>query len=353
MRTRTSRIAAGAGALAALGAAATGWELTRRRDAASLAADPDRDVLDAPLPGRGRTVVAADGTRLAVWEAGPRAGPAVVLVHGWGMGTRFWLHQLRELSRDHRVIAYDQRGHAASGRPPSGDHSVEALGGDLETVLEACLPEGRRAVLVGHSMGAMTILAWAADHPRSVDRRAHAAVLADTGVDELVPTFFAELGVARVVADTVGVRAFRARLPGPRRTTPLSSRAVRRIATGPAAPPSAVALTEQLFLDCPADVRSAFGATLSSLDLAHGPARLTVPTTVVTGTHDRLTPPVHARRLAEALPDATLVEIPDAGHQAPLERPDHFTPVVRAHTAGGDARPGREATGSSASGRTA
>lgn len=333
MPTRASRIATAAGALTVAAGAATAWELARRGDAERLAADPARAALDAPLPGRARTVTAHDGTPLAVQEAGPADGPPVVLVHGWGMGARFWFHQLRDLSADHRVIAYDQRGHAASGRPPTGDHSVEALGRDLESVLAACVPEGRRAVVVGHSMGAMSILSWADGHPASVTERAHAAVLADTAADELLSTFFAELGLARVLADTVGVRAFRAPLPAPRRTTPLSSRAVQRAALGPTAPPSSVALTEQLFLDCPADVRSAFAAALASLDLTQALARLTVPTTVVTGTHDRLTPPVHARRLADRLPDARPVELAGAGHQAPLEQPERFTPVVRRHTA--------------------
>jgi pimeloyl-ACP methyl ester carboxylesterase len=323
------RTAAAAAAGVGLAAAATGWWALHRRDRARLAADPDADILEAPLPGRGRTVWADDGTPLAVHAAGPVDAPPVVLAHGWGMASRFWVHQVRDLARDHRVIAYDQRGHGSSGTPPTSDHSLDALAGDLHAVLRAAVPDPRRALLVGHSMGAMTIVAWARHRAGRVAEHAHGAVLADTGVDQLHSTFFAELGVARLVADTVGVRALRSRLPVPSRTTPVSARVTRAVACGDEPSPSAVALTEQLFLDCPADVRSAFGATLSDLDLADAVEHLRLPTTVVTGTADRLTPPVHAERLAAALPHAELVELEGAGHQAPLEEPEAFNELLR------------------------
>jgi pimeloyl-ACP methyl ester carboxylesterase len=322
---RGAAVAAGIG----VGALAAGWLALHRHDRDRLAADPHAHVLDAPLPGRGRTVWAEDGTPLAVHEAGPFDAPPVVFAHGWGMGSRFWFHQLRDLAADHRVVAFDQRGHGSSGSPPSGDHSLDALAGDLDAVLDATVRDGHRPLLVGHSMGAMTIVAWARRCSDRIAERTRGAVLADTGVDQLHSTFFAELGIARLVADTVGVRAFRSKLPVPSRTTPISSRVTRAIACGEAPSPSAVALTEQLFLDCPADVRSAFGATLSDLDLSDAVEHLRVPTLVVTGTADRLTPPVHAHRLAEALPEAELVELPGAGHQAPLEEPDTFTALLR------------------------
>ncbi|MFA9443979.1 alpha/beta fold hydrolase [Egicoccus sp. AB-alg6-2] len=329
MATRRTKLTGAAVGLAGIVGAAATWEWSRRRNLAQLLADPERDILDAPLPGMGRTVVSADGTRLAVWEAGPIDGPVVVFAHGWGMGVRFWIHQLRELSNDHRVIAYDQRGHVASGRAADGDYSTDAFAADLDAVLTTCVPADRRALLVGHSMGAMSIIAWADAQPGPVADRVHGAVLASTGVDQLNSTFFAELGFAKLVADTLGARAFTSRLPLPHGPSPVGHRATAYIAVGKDAPPSAIVLTEQLFLDCPADVRSAIGVTIGRLDLRHALAKLSVPTTVVVGTDDRLTPPVHAQRLVEALPDAELLEFEGAGHQAPLERHHDFTKLVR------------------------
>ncbi|MFA9431718.1 alpha/beta fold hydrolase [Egicoccus sp. AB-alg2] len=329
MVTRRTKWAGAATGLASLAGAVATWELTRRRDRRRLLDDPEHDILDAPLPGIGRTVVSADGTRLAVWEAGPVDGPVVVFAHGWGMGVRFWIHQLRDLAVDHRVIAYDQRGHAASGRPTDGDYSADALADDLEAVLRTCVPAGRTALLVGHSMGAMSIVAWANARDGRLEDRAHAAILAQTGVDQLHSTFFAELGVAKLLADTVGARAMTSRLPLPPGPNPVGYRVTAHFAHGQDAPPSAIALTEQLFLDTPADVRSAIGVMMSSLDLTRGVTKLAIPTTVVMGTADRLTPPVHSRRLVAALPNAQLVELEGAGHQAPLERHHEFTRLVR------------------------
>jgi len=333
MASRRSKLAGTATGLASLAGAVATWELTRRRDRRRLLGDPEHDILTAPLPGMGRTVVSADGTRLAVWEAGPIDGPIVVFAHGWGMAVRFWIHQLRDLAPDHRVIAYDQRGHAASGKATDGDYSADALGADLDAVLRACVPAGRSALVVGHSMGAMSIIAWAAAQDGSLDDRVHGAILAQTGVDQLHSAFFAELGIAKLLADTVGARAMTSRLPLPAGPSPVGYRVVAHFAHGQDAPPSAIAMTEQLFLDTPADVRSAIGVMMSSLDLTLGVAKLTVPTTVVLASADRLTPPVHANRLVEALPDAHLLTLEGAGHQAPLERHLEFTALVRERAA--------------------
>jgi pimeloyl-ACP methyl ester carboxylesterase len=315
--------AAGAAALAG------SWEAARRRDVSRLEADPDRDVLDAPLPGRATRVTSWDGTRLAARIAGPQDAPAtVVLAHGWGMGSRFWIHQLRELARRHRVIAYDQRGHADSEQPASRDYSIEALAGDLGVVVEQLATGDRPLLAVGHSLGGMSTLAATGNGAGPLDGRLDGAVLVDTAASHLTASVFAGLGAVEEAASAVGARALRARLPVPRRTTPVSARATRLAALGPEASPAAVALTEQLFLDCPVDVRAAVGASLGALDLNEHLPDFTVPTTVVVGTSDRLTPPGHARRLVEALPEAELVELDAVGHQAPLEQPEAVNEIV-------------------------
>ncbi|WP_244205816.1 alpha/beta fold hydrolase, partial [Streptomyces bobili] len=74
--------------------------------------------------------------------------------------TAFWAAQIRALSADHRVIAYDQRGHGRT--PASAACSADLLADDLEAVLTATLAPGERAVIAGHSMGGMTIMAASA-----------------------------------------------------------------------------------------------------------------------------------------------------------------------------------------------
>ncbi|GFN04605.1 hypothetical protein Smic_31610 [Streptomyces microflavus] len=98
-----------------------------------------------PVPANELFVTSADGSRIHVELHGPEDAPAVVLAHGWTCNTRFWAAQIRDLAADHRVIAYDQRGHGLTPEPGPGGYSVNALADDLEAVLAATLaPGGKR-----------------------------------------------------------------------------------------------------------------------------------------------------------------------------------------------------------------
>lgn len=269
--TPSARMAVAAG-VSGVGAAGATWEVARRRAAARLEADPDHDILDAPLPGEPFTVTSRDGTVLHGRVAGPEGAPTVVLVHGWGMAMRYWIHQLRELSTDHRVVVYDLRGHGISDRAADGDYSFEAFGADLAAVLAAqvrddAVAAGALPVIAGHSLGAMTVMAWAQNGTGPVSSRAAGVVLFDTAVTTRVAAEFALLGVAKQVMSAAGRHAMRVRIPIPRRTAPLSSAVIRRISLSASASPVAVAVTEQLFLDVPASIRSAVATTLAAFDL--------------------------------------------------------------------------------------
>jgi pimeloyl-ACP methyl ester carboxylesterase len=314
----------------ALGAVAAGttWEAVHRRDVARLEADPHRHVLTDVPPGRPTGMTTRDGTHLHVRTHTPREPKAaVVFAHGWTMGIRFWMHQLRALAPDHQVIAYDQRGHGGSGRVGDDGFSIDALGGDLYDVVDRFTHADLPVTVVGHSLGGMSILAAARDG--RLGDRASGAVLVDTGAGDLAAGMFRGLGILEGLVGNVSARALRARLPVPQRTTPLSARAVRAVALNPTASPAAVALTEQLFIDCPVDARANVGLTLSDLDLSDALPRWKVPSTVVVGRRDRMTPLHHSRRLVDELPDAELVVVDRAGHQSPIERPHDVTTAIR------------------------
>jgi pimeloyl-ACP methyl ester carboxylesterase len=117
--------------------------------------------------------------------------------------------------------------------------------------------------------------------------------------------------------------------PLPRFSTPLSYAAVRYIAFGPDASPAQVAFFERMLVTCPPDVRANVGIAMSEMDLHHALPRLTVPTIVIAGADDKLTPPSHARRIAEMLPELRrLAVLEHAGHMTPLERPDVVTEAL-------------------------
>src|SRR5262249_23968234 len=118
-------------------------------------------------------------------EYGPPDAPAVVLVHGWLCTAKIWTRQIQALRTDHRLLAYDMRGHGRSSLVRDGVFSIEALADDLEDVVHDCIRGERRFVLAGHSLGALTIVAWAARHPASAERVA-AAALINVGGGELL-----------------------------------------------------------------------------------------------------------------------------------------------------------------------
>jgi len=282
------------------------------------------------VPRRTSTAVSADGTRLHVEEYGRPGGPAVVLSHGWTCSTLFWAPVVRALADGHRVIAYDQRGHGRSDRPVTrGGYGSGLLADDLQAVVEATVPAGRRAVLVGHSMGGMTIMA-AAGRAAVRDRTA-AVLLASTGSSRL-------LGATRVLPPLLSSRRLRrffhrqllvSRLPlGP--VTPLSKAALKYGVLASGASPEQVAFTAHIVHACPAPQRSAWGKVLAVLDLDAELPALTAPTAVLVGTADKLTPPVHARTIVDALPRCVgLHELPGLGHMTPIEDAPAVVAVIR------------------------
>ena len=287
--------------------------------------DPERDPLGTPPEGRIQIVRSADGTLLHAEVFGPDDGATVVLAHGWTEALQYWIYVIRALSeRGFRVVAYDQRGHGKSEAANQDDYALERFGEDLEAVLTDCVPRGRRAIVAGHSLGAMSIVAWAGHH--DVEPHVAAAALLNTGVADLIAEqlLFPLPQIAQALNRTVATRGILgSKAPLPRFSTPLSSALIRYVAFGPDASPAQVAFYERMLVTSPPDARAKTGIAMSDMDLQHALPHLTVPTIVIAGANDRLTPPSHARRIAEMLPYLRrLTVLPDTGHMAPLERPD-------------------------------
>lgn len=328
MASRTHVGRAAAACAPGIGLAAA---LAQRRHLRRIASDPERAILQEPLRGEPLAVRSADGTALHVRVFGTPARPTLVLVPGWTETIPVWTYVIRELRDQFRIVAYDLRGHGASGRPPRGDYSIARFGEDLEAVLAVAVDEGERAIVAGHSLGGISIAAWAAGH--DVTARAGGAALLFTGLGGLIggQLLVHVPRLARALSETVARRGFLgARAPLPRFSTPISAALISYIAFGPAATPAQVAFYERMLVDCAADVRAAVGLAMADVELHGALARLAVPTLVMAGLNDRLTPPAHARRIAAALPElAELIELPDTGHMGPLERPGEIAAALR------------------------
>ncbi|HEX6538803.1 MAG TPA: alpha/beta hydrolase [Candidatus Dormibacteraeota bacterium] len=317
MRRRTL-LAASTALLAGAGA----YELDRQRLLRSRDADPEWWELNTPLDGRAVEVTSADGTRIHAEVHGPDDAPTVLLVPGWLESLDLWHHQIRALRDEFRVIAYDLRGHGASGLPPSRDaYTAQALGDDLQAVLQALLPAGEPCLAVGHSMGGMSIVAWAGQHPEDVHLRFAGAVLLNTGLSEFIDR-------ATVLGDAVGAQVHRAahrsllatEVVWPTWLERGGFFLVRRAAFGPGASAAQVAFAHHMFVTTSRQARAGFGRLFLTLDLESSVSSLTVPAAVIAGRSDRLLPPWYAEQLAAKLPDLVeYVELSESGHTSLLE----------------------------------
>ncbi len=314
-----------------------GAAIAQRRYLRAIAADPELQRLSQPLGGVAvGPIVSADGTRLHAERFGGVGGsgsPAtLVLAHGWTERIDFWGQIIRRLAGPElAVLAYDLRGHGQSEPAADGDYALERFGEDLEAVLQHVTSSAEHTAVAGHSLGAMSIAAWAADF--DVHARVGAAALLNTGLSDLIggALILGEIG-ARLAPEWLSSAVMGSGRPLLPVSTPLSQRLTRRVAFGPDASTATIAFYERMLLETEPSARAATGIALSTLDLSAAVTRITVPALVLAGEQDRLTPPAHARRILQGLPHPAhpgLVVLARTGHMSPLERPDEVTGALR------------------------
>jgi pimeloyl-ACP methyl ester carboxylesterase len=260
-------------------------------------------------------VTTSDGVKLRVLEAGE--GPPILLLHGITLSADIWRYQLAELT-GHRVVALDQRGH---GRSDSGELplTLDLLAADVgEVIRQLDLAE---VTLVGHSMGGMVALRFLASD-LAASRQVRALALVATSADPVggcgVPGAKRVVGVLRPVVDHSSW--WTSRLPGGSLPGHDLALLLTRLAFGERPSPSQVIETEEITGAAPAKVTAALLVDILRFDELAASARIDLPTTVVVGTNDAVTPMRHALAMAEAIDGAELVVLPGCGHMVMLER---------------------------------
>lgn len=328
-------------------------ELGPVADVAELTAAQLRE--DDPLGPESRAadrtalVQADDGVLLAVEEIGPRDAPlTVVFVHGYTLSMASWTFQRRSLAAalatanghrpDARLVFYDQRGHGASGRGRPESSTIEQLARDLEAVLRARVPSGP-VVLVGHSMGGMTIMGLAALRPDLFGSTVVAAALISTSSGQLADLTFGlpEL-LTRVRTAVIPVAAWtmRRRPAFAERTRKVAAELVSAVTrslsfASPDVDPALVRYVDSMIAGTPVDVIAEFYPALAGLDETGSlePLRR-VPTLILTGDEDKMIPVAHSELLLERVPEAEYVVVPGAGHMVLLEKPAEVTEALTA-----------------------
>lgn len=258
--------------------------------------------------------------------------PTVVLVHGFclDMGTFHFQRKLLAERGEHRVVAYDQPGHGRSGKLESGDYDLTALGHALRRVLDRTTPEGP-LVLVGHSMGGMTIMAFAELYPEMFGDRVVGTVLMATSGGLLAETkLVAPALLGRVGPPVLFMVNNAARYGGTvidkarRATSNVAWLLTRRYGFGTPNPsPALVSYVEEMNSRTSADTVTRYLHTLATHARYPALAALAgTPVLVVAGEKDMITPVTHSEEIVRRLPHAEFVRIPDSGHVVMLEHAD-------------------------------
>ncbi|MFH9190220.1 alpha/beta fold hydrolase [Streptomyces globisporus] len=269
-----------------------------------------------------------------------RKAPApvtVVFSHGYCLGQDSWHFQRAALRGLVRAVYWDQRSHGRSERGRAQADGVlvgiDQLGRDLKAVIDAAAPEGP-VVLAGHSMGGMTMMALADQYPELIRDRVAAVAL--------IGTSSGKLGEVNFGLPVAGVNAVRRVLPGVlkalgsqaelvekgrRATADLFAGLIKRYSFGSKDVDPAVArFAERLIEATPIDVVAEFYPAFTEHDKSGAlPGFRDVPVLILAGDKDLVTPSSHSEAIADVLPDAELVIVPDAGHLVMLEHPETVT----------------------------
>ncbi|WP_181807530.1 alpha/beta fold hydrolase [Streptomyces shenzhenensis] len=262
----------------------------------------------------------------------------VVFSHGYCLNQDSWHFQRAALRGVVRTVHWDQRSHGRSGRGVAQHENgveltIDQLGRDLKAVLDAAAPEGP-LVLVGHSMGGMTVMALAAQYPDLIRQRVVATAF--------VGTSSGRLGEVNFGLPVAGVAAVRRVLPGVlkalgtqaalvekgrRVTADLFAGIIKRYSfASKDVDPAVERFAERMIESTPIDVVAEFYPAFTDHDKTAALAYFQdLPVLVLAGVQDLVTPSEHSEVIADLLPDAELVLVADAGHLVMLEHPEVVT----------------------------
>jgi pimeloyl-ACP methyl ester carboxylesterase len=299
------------------------------------------DVADQPGDGRGgpalgslrgeARVVLSREVPLHVEVDEPEGGGApitVVFSHGYALNLDSWHYQRLALRGRYRLVFWDQRGHGRSGTGPLGSSTIDQVGEDLGAVIDAVAPDGP-LVLLGHSMGGMTVMSLAAHRPELFAERVLAVALISTSAGGMGGFDLGLSGIGRLGMRMAPAAArLLARQPnlvarGRRLGSDLEGLLVRRYSFASPVPPQLISFAARMINQTRMEVISDFLPTFSKHDkrealaVLHGREVL-----VMVGDADLITPAEQSDDIVRLLPEAEHVLVANAGHLLPLEHPD-------------------------------
>lgn len=280
--------------------------------------DRPRAVLEASYATPPSVFMDVAGLRLHLRDTGPRDAPAIVLLHGFGASLHTWEDWAGMLEADHRVIRFDVPGFGLTGAGPEGDYTDTRSIAVLSALLDRLGVQ--RATLIGNSMGGRIAWAFAAAHPDRVTKLVlvspdGAGPGMEYGKQQAVPALM------RVLPYTLPRSMLRANLAvAYGNQALLTDETVERTYAMMVAPGVRTAIIDRMAQQVLPD----------PVPLLR---RLTMPTLLLWGEKDGMIPVANAQDYLAALPDGTLVTLPDIGHLPQEEAPRESMVPLRAFLA--------------------
>jgi len=336
------RMSSVAGIAAGAVAAATGIVVMAEKIAVGrirLRPDPAAGEPFGDIRGEAMTVRADDGLPLHVEIAGSDDAPVTLIFsHGYCLNLDVWYYQRAGLEHSARCVFWDQRSHGRSGKSDPDLVSIDQLGADLHEVLMATAPGDSKVVLVGHSMGGMTVMALADQHPELFGTKVIGVVLISSAASTVDPTLWMPAllrpAVRRAMPSMV-TGASKGRLAdvverGRQSASDLAFLGTKRIAFGdPKVSPTVVDFVERVIRATPIDVVADFYVALAGHEKRHALKVLSmIPVLVLTGDRDRIVDSSWSAEIASGISSAELITIRGAGHSVILERPEQVNEAI-------------------------
>lgn len=299
--------------------------------------DPARGEPFGELRGTPTYVISDDGIDLYVeMEGDLDSEPTIIFLHGYALHQDSWHYQRRDLGNLGRLVFFDQRAHGRSARGSRDQATIDQLAHDLRAVIDAVAPDGP-IVLIGHSMGGMTIMALADLYPGLFADRITGAALLSTSPGRLAevtigaPAYTGRI-LHKLAPGFIAALARQAELVDKSRKvgSDLSYVLTKRLAFASDVPPSLVRFAARMLAQTPIDVVADFFPAFDAHDkLSALPVLQQVETLVMVGAEDLLTPEEHSKDIVRAVPGAELIVVPNAGHLLICEHPEVVNRAIR------------------------
>lgn len=309
-----------------------GWSALGRFITTPLLATRDKDPT-RPQRSGGRVIEGADGAKLYVEIHGPESAPCIVLTHGWGLDSTVWYYARRDLAKQYRVVSWDLPGMGRS-HPSNASHaiSLSAFAKNLAVVMK--LGGTQKVILVGHSIGGMTIQTLAREYPEVMTDGAAGIVLLNTTytnplktmvfsglVQALSPVIKVVMHATRLLQPFAWLSAWQSYFSG-------SAHIAERLGFGGDVTHSQLEHATLLGVRNPPGNQARGNLAMFEWDATEALAKTPIPILVIGGDKDIVTKVEASRRIASTLADATLKVVPGANHMGFMEQAQTYNAAI-------------------------